>query len=200
MGTASIHEGVRRMRFSLGAQGTEAFGAPQEASTPAASGHAAASGWVAPCQDRRSACDGPDCHDGRCDERDLLDMPGRGRRDGVDVPGLGRSDWRAWSGLRALHRSRRPLPLHPPKAGEKVSKTQQLQVEQRNRPGGLTSRQSPCHDQPGGAVHAFRLLRNSTTKATDHELQKYDNFTRYGQTRLCCGSRPTRHVVAQLGR
>ena len=33
----------------------------------------------------------------------------------------------------------------------------------------------------GGAVHAFRLLRNSTTKATDHELQKYDNFTRYGQ-------------------
>jgi hypothetical protein len=23
------------------------------------------------------------------------------------------------------------------------------------------------------------LLRNSTTKATDHELQKYDNFTRY---------------------
>jgi hypothetical protein len=33
----------------------------------------------------------------------------------------------------------------------------------------------------GGAVHAFRLLRNSTTKATDHELQKHDNFTRYGQ-------------------
>jgi hypothetical protein len=33
----------------------------------------------------------------------------------------------------------------------------------------------------GGAVHAFRLLRNSTTKATDHELQKYDIFTRYGQ-------------------
>ena len=31
------------------------------------------------------------------------------------------------------------------------------------------------------AVHAFRLLRNSTTKATDHELQKYDIFTRYGQ-------------------
>lgn len=23
-------------------------------------------------------------------------------------------------------------------------------------------------------------FRNSTTKATDHELQKYDNFTRYG--------------------
>jgi len=35
--------------------------------------------------------------------------------------------------------------------------------------------------KPGGAVHAFRHLRNSTTKATDHELQKYDNFTRYGQ-------------------
>jgi len=35
--------------------------------------------------------------------------------------------------------------------------------------------------QPGAAVHAFRLLRNSTTKATDYELQKYDNFTRYGQ-------------------
>ncbi|MDQ1446854.1 MAG: hypothetical protein QOI20_3318, partial [Acidimicrobiaceae bacterium] len=30
-------------------------------------------------------------------------------------------------------------------------------------------------------VHAFRLLRNSTTKATDHELPKYDIFTRYGQ-------------------
>jgi hypothetical protein len=33
----------------------------------------------------------------------------------------------------------------------------------------------------GGAVHAFRLPRNSTTKATDHELQKYDIFTRYEQ-------------------
>ncbi|MEH2608437.1 hypothetical protein V1293_000726 [Bradyrhizobium sp. AZCC 1693] len=33
---------------------------------------------------------------------------------------------------------------------------------------------------PEETVHAFRLLRNSTTKATDHELQKYDNFTRYG--------------------
>jgi len=29
-------------------------------------------------------------------------------------------------------------------------------------------------------VHAFRLRRSSTTKATDHELQEYDNFTRYG--------------------
>jgi len=36
--------------------------------------------------------------------------------------------------------------------------------------------------QPGAAVHAFRLLRNSTTKATDYELQKYDNFTRYGHS------------------
>lgn len=32
----------------------------------------------------------------------------------------------------------------------------------------------------GGTVHAFRLRRSSTTKATDHELQKYDIFTRYG--------------------
>src|SRR5437016_746524 len=32
-------------------------------------------------------------------------------------------------------------------------------------------------------VHAFRLRRSSTTKATDHELQEYDNFTRYGQHR-----------------
>src|SRR6202041_3366377 len=58
-----------------------------------------------------------------------------------------------------------------------------LQVEQRNRPGGLTRPQYPWHDQIGGAVHAFRILRNSTTKATDHELQKYDNFTRYGHQR-----------------
>jgi len=28
---------------------------------------------------------------------------------------------------------------------------------------------------PSGSVE------NSTTKATDHALQKYDNFTRYGQ-------------------
>jgi hypothetical protein len=35
----------------------------------------------------------------------------------------------------------------------------------------------------GRAVLAFRLLRNSTTKATDHALQKYDNFTRYEQAR-----------------
>src|SRR6266700_1332465 len=31
---------------------------------------------------------------------------------------------------------------------------------------------------PSGSVE------NSTTKATDHALQKYDNFTRYGQTRF----------------
>jgi hypothetical protein len=35
--------------------------------------------------------------------------------------------------------------------------------------------------QIGEAVRAFRLLRSSTTKATDHALRKYDNFTRYGQ-------------------
>jgi hypothetical protein len=32
------------------------------------------------------------------------------------------------------------------------------------------------------SVHAFRLLRTSTTKATDHELQKYDIFTRHGHS------------------
>ncbi len=31
---------------------------------------------------------------------------------------------------------------------------------------------------PSGSVE------NSTTKATDHALQKYDNFTRYGQAAL----------------
>jgi hypothetical protein len=36
-------------------------------------------------------------------------------------------------------------------------------------------------NNPEVSVHAFRLLRTSTTKATDHELQKYDIFTRYGQ-------------------
>ena len=39
-------------------------------------------------------------------------------------------------------------------------------------------------DHLGGTVHAFRLRCNSTTKATDHELQKYDIFTRYGQLRF----------------
>ena len=34
---------------------------------------------------------------------------------------------------------------------------------------------------PGGTVHAFRLFRNSIKKATDHELQKHDIYTRYGQ-------------------
>jgi len=38
---------------------------------------------------------------------------GRGRRHGVDVPALGRGDWRAWPVLRALHRSRQSLFLHP---------------------------------------------------------------------------------------
>jgi hypothetical protein len=38
-------------------------------------------------------------------------------------------------------------------------------------------------NQVDGTVHAFRLLRTSTTKATDHALQKYDNFTRYGHLR-----------------
>ena len=36
-------------------------------------------------------------------------------------------------------------------------------------------------DHLGATVHAFRLRCSSTTKATDHELQKYDIFTRYGQ-------------------
>jgi hypothetical protein len=44
-------------------------------------------------------------------------------------------------------------------------------------------------NQIGGIVRAFRLLRNSTTKATDHELQKYDNFTRYGHTRPLVAAR-----------
>ena len=35
----------------------------------------------------------------------------------------------------------------------------------------------------GRTVHAFRLLQNSTTKATVHELQKYDIFTRYGHSK-----------------
>src|ERR1700740_2391194 len=111
-GLGARQEG-RLARGGPGAEGAAAFGAPQEASTPAAAGHAAAPGRVAPYLDRRSAGDGPDRHDGRCDERDLLDAAGRGRRDGVDVPGLGRSDWRARSVLRALHRSRQPLLLHP---------------------------------------------------------------------------------------
>ena len=83
-------------RGGPGAEGAEAVGAPQEASTAAAAGHAAAPGRVAPRLARRSAGDGPDRDDGRCDERDLLDVPGRGGRDGVDVPGLARGDWRAW--------------------------------------------------------------------------------------------------------
>jgi hypothetical protein len=33
---------------------------------------------------------------------------------------------------------------------------------------------------PAETVHAFRLLRRCKPKATDHELQKYDIFTRYG--------------------
>jgi hypothetical protein len=69
-----------------------------------------------------------------------------------------------------------------------------LQVEQRNRPAGLTRRQYPWHDHVGGAVHAFRLLRNSTTKATDHELQKYDIFTRHRQLCLQVGARSRPHA------
>ncbi|WP_210263044.1 hypothetical protein, partial [Bradyrhizobium brasilense] len=40
--------------------------------------------------------------------------------------------------------------------------------------------QQPWHDQSGKAVPAFRLPCKSETKATDHELQKHDIFTRYG--------------------
>jgi len=41
-------------------------------------------------------------------------------------------------------------------------------------------------------VHAFRLRRSSTTKATDHELQEYDNFTRYGQVSKTTGATQNR--------
>src|SRR6202021_3290681 len=92
---AGLHRDEARLaRGRLGAEGAEAFGAPQEASTPAAAGHAAAPGRAAPRLDRGFAREGPDVHDAQCDERDLLDAAGRGRR---DVPGLGRSDWRARS-------------------------------------------------------------------------------------------------------
>src|SRR5215204_6480223 len=99
-------------RGGPGAEGGEAFGAPQEASTPSASGHAAAPGRIAPRLDRGAARAGPDRHDGRCDERGLLDAAGRGRRDRLDVAGLARGDGRAWPVLRALHRSRQPLFLY----------------------------------------------------------------------------------------
>jgi hypothetical protein len=49
-------------------------------------------------------------------------------------------------------------------------------------------RRQMTEPQIGRAVHAFRLRRNSTTKATDRELQKYDIFTRYGHCR-CNDSR-----------
>ncbi|WP_229193602.1 hypothetical protein, partial [Bradyrhizobium brasilense] len=48
-------------------------------------------------------------------------------------------------------------------------------------PTGLKPPQQPWHDQSGKAVPAFRLPCKSETKATDHELQKHDIFTRYGQ-------------------
>ena len=52
-------------------------------------------------------------------------------------------------------------------------------------------------DQTGATVHAFRARRTSTTKATDHELQKHDNFTRYGQ-RERWGSVPRSGFHAQM--
>src|SRR5882757_9397344 len=47
-------------------------------------------------------------------------------------------------------------------------------------------------DQTGGTVHAFRTRRTSATKATDHELQKHDKFTRYGQVCRRVGVSPSR--------
>jgi hypothetical protein len=53
---------------------------------------------------------------------------------------------------------------------------------------------------PGGTPSTpSRLLRNSTTKATDHELQKYDNFTRYGQIKFEFDRSPPT-VVRRLAR
>jgi hypothetical protein len=43
----------------------------------------------------------------------------------------------------------------------------------------------------GGTVHAFRHRCNPTTKATDHELQKYDIFTRYGHAMAAKAARFT---------
>ena len=82
--------------------------------------------------------------------------------------------------LRARKRASLTAPARAADEIARVGRRNGLQVEQRNRSAALTRRRLPWHDQTGGAVHAFRLLRNSTTKATDHELQKYDNFTRYG--------------------
>src|ERR1700747_870726 len=56
---------------------------------------------------------------------------------------------------------------------------------------------------PGGTPSTpSRLLRNSTTKATDHELQKYDNFTRYGHSRQQAERTMTTSIlkVARKGR
>ncbi|WP_210190271.1 hypothetical protein, partial [Bradyrhizobium sp. NAS96.2] len=51
----------------------------------------------------------------------------------------------------------------------------------------------PWHDQSGKAVPAFRLPCKSETKATDHELQKHDIFTRYGQ--LPCRTPAARRLL-----
>ena len=148
----------------LGEQGAEAVGASQEASTPAASGHAAASGWVAPCLDRRSACDGPDRHDGRCDERDLLDVPGRGGRHAVDVRGLRRGDQRARPVLRALHRPRQPLLLHPEGRRESVEEGRQTQVGQALSHLGIHHIAAYSPEARGRSERTFRTLQGRLPK------------------------------------
>lgn len=147
---------------------------------------------------------GLDLHDGRCDERDLLGLPGRGGRHGLDVPGAARGDRRARPVLRALHGSRQSLLPYgqggreglenatnaggtalahrvPPRKRSGSGRRNGLQIEQRNCPEWLHLALPAWHEGSGGSVHAFRppIL---PPKATDHELPNHDTFKRYGHT------------------
>ena len=63
----------------------------------------------------------------RCDERDLLGLPGRGGRHGVELSRAGRGD-RPAGLFCALYTDRGSHYFHTPKAGEPVSKRVQTQV------------------------------------------------------------------------
>ena len=103
-------------RGRSGAEGARSVSAIARSASAAAAGHDAASGRLAPRLDRRSAADGPDRDARGCDERDLLDDPGRGGRHRLDVPRLARGDRGARPVLRALHRPRQPIISTPRRA------------------------------------------------------------------------------------
>ena len=102
--------------------------ASAQAAAPAVARHDAASGRLAARLARRPAGARSDRDAGRCDERDLFGLSGRGGRHGLDVPGACARCSSDHGLPLSLYTDRGSHYFHTPEAGGKVDRTGLTQV------------------------------------------------------------------------